>query len=245
MLLSHHIPIYEKIFNRPGFLRDPILTFGFQDTVFHERVKSALAEKRSKKESLTLYAKMRPEFQTTTQKEFYGYHVPWQFMENDLYRILKNFGMERLHSIDLFDKRADINHDMNLPMHESFRNRFATIIDIGSMEHVFDTRQCLDNLFKMLMPGGRLMLHTPCCGFLDHGFFTFSPECIIESLRVNGFDIEFLTFSLEPECFEIEKPIPGQDVLMWCVARKVKEEEKFVIPQQIGCQEMYGLVPRT
>jgi hypothetical protein len=57
---------------------------------------------------------------------------------------------------------------------------------------------------------GRLMLHFPCCGFLGHGFFTFNPECIIESIRVNGFEIEFLTFSLEPECFELEKPIRGK-----------------------------------
>lgn len=241
MLLSRHVPIYEKIFNREGFLKDPVLTFGFSDTVFHERVKSVLIEKRSRKETLTLYGKMRPALQATTQKEFYDYNVPWQFMEKDLHQILRNFGMERIHTLDLFDQRADINHDMNLPMRESFKNRFATIIDIGCLEHVFDTRQCLFNLFRMLMPEGRLMLHTPCCGFLDHGFYTFSPECLIESLRLNGFEIEFLTFSLEPEAFEVEKPIPGEDVLMWCVARKVRAVEKFVIPQQKGCLEMYGI----
>jgi hypothetical protein len=241
VVLSHHIPIYDKIFNLPGFLRDPALTFGFQDIVFHERVKSALAEKRSKKEGLTLYSKMRQVLQTTTQKEFFDFYVPWQFIESALCNILKNFGLECIHSLDLFDRRADLSHDMNLPAPESFKNRFATIIDIGCLEHVFDTRQCLHNLFKMLMLGGRLMLHTPCCGYFDHGFFTFNPESIIETLKVNGFDIEFLTFSLEPEGFQLEKPIRGEDVLLWCMARKVREQQEFVIPQQNGCREMYGL----
>lgn len=185
------------------------------------------------------FLEMSPRFAETTGKKYHEISVPWQFMEANPGRILENFNLKSVQTLDLFDPRADLVHDMNQPLPAELKARYATVIDIGCLEHVFDTKQCLQNLFHLLTVGGRLMLHTPCSGYFDHGFYTFSPESILESLRSNGFEIEYVAFSLEPEGFKLEKPIPGEDVLLWCVARKVREESRFIIPQQKGCGRMY------
>ena len=173
----------------------------------------------------------------------YAVDVPWQFIEMNFNQILRNYGMSDITVLDFFDERADIKHDMNLPIADHLKGQFNTIVDIGSVEHVFDTKQCLDNLFQMLRVGGHIMFHLPCSGYFDHGFYTFSPEVIIDSLRLNGFKIIYLAFSLEPEGMKLEKPVDWNNCLMWCAACKIKEQKQFVIPQQNSCKAMYGIEP--
>src|SRR6186713_1142146 len=66
------------------------------------------------------------------------------------------FATKGLHtsSVDLFDSRAELRYDMNLPVPESTHHKYSTFIDIGSLEHLFDTRQCIENCFRMLTVGG-------------------------------------------------------------------------------------------
>ncbi len=247
MILSQHIPILDEILAMPGFLADPILSFGYHDVVWHAGVKAYLEGKRAQKEDSILYMKLRAELAQMLDIDMYSVKVPWQFMESRFNRILSNYGVTDPTTIDLFDPRADYAHDMNLPIDHHLIDRFNTIIDIGSTEHVFDTRQCLDNLFKMLRVGGHIMFHLPCSGYFDHGFFTFSPEAIVQSLRLNGFAITFLAYSFEPEGIKIEKPLAWNDCILWCAARKIRTEKQFIIPQQTGCRAMYGLeaLPQT
>lgn len=143
---------------------------------------------------------MRSEI-SVSQNTHYEVYVPWQFMEHDFKSILQNLGVVQIDTLDLFDPRADIRHDMNLAVPEALKNRYASAIDIGSLEHVFDTRQCLKNLIDKIV---------------------------------------FTAYSLEPEGFRIEKPIRGQDVILWCVAQKMGERREFTIPQQLACIDMYG-----
>ncbi len=42
--------------------------------------------------------------------------------------------------IDLFDPRADKRYDMNQPVPQSEHERYGLFVEIGSFEHVFDTR---------------------------------------------------------------------------------------------------------
>ena len=243
MILTPHIPIYSEIFNLRDFLQEPILSFGYQDVIWHERLVEILAQQRLQKQDLTISMKLREELSRDLQSELFSVDVPWRFMEKQLNQILSNFGKTDISTLDLFDKRADIRHDMNLPIKDDLKDCFNTIIDIGSTEHVFDTRQCLENLFSMLKLNGHIMMHLPCSGYFDHGFYTFNPESITESLKCNGFDIVYLAFSLEPEGIKMEKPVRWSDCIMWCVAQKKQQMDHFIIPQQKDCQTMYGLVP--
>ena len=50
-------------------------------------------------------------------------------------------GVNEVRVFDLFDPRADCHYDMNLPVPPDEHERYGTFVDIGSIEHVFDTRQ--------------------------------------------------------------------------------------------------------
>src|SRR5580658_1669928 len=60
----------------------------------------------------------------------------------------------RTTSLDLYDPRSDLRYDMNCKVPDCEYERYGTFIDIGSLEHVFDTRQCFENCLRMVRPGG-------------------------------------------------------------------------------------------
>jgi len=74
-------------------------------------------------------------------------------------------------------------------------------------------------------------LHTAVNGPSQHGFHVFNQEGIIESLRLNNFEILYLKYSSNDGAL-IKNPSYGDDVMIWVVAKKLKSVNKFIIPQQ-------------
>ena len=192
MILLEHLPFYRKIFALPGFLRDPILCFGFQE--------------------------FGPGASLDGQQHL------------DLNEYFAGIGL-RGTSLDLFDPRAQLRYDMNVPVSQSEHGRYCTIIDIGSLEHVFDTRQCLENCLRMVSLGGHYLLHTPVNGYFAHGFHVFNPECLRDVFALNGFLTIYEEFSTA-DGRTVDDPAAHGDILVWIVARKDKEVEPFICPQQ-------------
>ena len=106
----------------------------------------------------------------------------------------------------------------------------ATFIDIGSLEHVFDTRQCFESCLRMVAPGGHYMLHTPVNGYYAHGFHVFNPECLIGALQLNGFRVIYEKYS-RIDGTVVEDPSTG-DIIAWIIAKKERPMGQFVCPQQ-------------
>ena len=67
-------------------------------------------------------------------------------------------------------------HDMNTPVPESLYESFDFIFDGGTLEHIFNVPVALENVFKMLRPGGRFIGVNPLNGWPGHGVYQFSPE---------------------------------------------------------------------
>lgn len=135
-------------------------------------------------------------------------------------------------TLDLFDPRADLRYDLNQPIPAEEHQRFDVLLDVGSLEHVFDTRQALVNYLELVRVGGYLCLHAPVAGFFNHGLHTFSPETIREALRLNGCRLAYERYSLDSGY-----PIPPQhignfDTLQWLVAQKTEPLGTFRNPQQ-------------
>jgi hypothetical protein len=134
-------------------------------------------------------------------------------------------------SLDLFDPRSELRYDMNFPVPESEHGRYATFIDIGSLEHVFDTRQCFENCLRMIALAGHYLLHTPVNGYYGHGFHVFNPECLRGGLELNGFQVVYEKYSTVGG-----KPVAGPaapgDIVAWIVARKERNMHEFACPQQ-------------
>jgi hypothetical protein len=146
------------------------------------------------------------------------------------------------YTLDLFDKSANYNFDLNNPAPIEHVNKYHAVIDIGTIEHVFDVKQVLATSFSMIKLGGFYMLHTVANGLYQHGFYAFSPEVIKVALSSNGFEVLYFKVSglsgeevSIPSVFSPTQP----SIVMWAVAQKIKEITTFINPQQDLFKNMY------
>ena len=171
-------------------------------------------------------------FQTT------GGDLPQDFDYPDVNALLTARGVSDITTVDLFDKRADRQYDLNEPVPESEHNRYQTVFDIGTIEHVFDTRRCIENCMRMVRPNGFYFVVTPVHGYLGHGFHTFSPLVFLATFRLNGFKVRYLRFSSANGVL-VERAKDTPDTLIWIVGRKTAPIAAFEVPQQVKWARRY------
>jgi 2-polyprenyl-3-methyl-5-hydroxy-6-metoxy-1,4-benzoquinol methylase len=153
--------------------------------------------------------------------------MPPEFDFKTVELLLRSLGVERVYTLDLFDERADFQYDLNLPITTPGH---AVVADLGCLEHVFDTRQAMQNCFDMVRLGGLYMLTTPVRGYYGHGLHVFSPELIRKAVTLNGFDIVYEKYSTQ--WGKPTVPSAGGNILIWLVAKKTKHSGRFITPQQ-------------
>lgn len=164
-------------------------------------------------------------------EEITGKNLPRDFSYPDFKVFLESRGVSDITTLDLFDNKADLQIDLNYPVSKKMYEKYNTLIDIGNLEHIFDTRQALENCLRMVKVGGTYFLHTPVNGYFKHGLHTFNPEGLIGALKLNGFKIVYEGYSTVKGT-PIKDPSVGKNVILWLVAKKLKGVDKFVIPQQ-------------
>jgi hypothetical protein len=98
------------------------------------------------------------------------------------------------------DYLIDLNNDIGKELEE----QFDVIVDVGTLEHVFDISTALFNLAKMLKIGGQIILILPASGCIDHGFYSFSPTLLFDFFSNNGFH-NFSCYLLEGSQFSVMK----------------------------------------
>jgi hypothetical protein len=81
----------------------------------------------------------------------------------------------------------DLLLDLNLPVPSELYDRFDTIVDIGTLEHVFNIAVALENIRKMVRQSGHVVMINPASNFIDHGFYSFSPTLLYDYFNANGF----------------------------------------------------------
>lgn len=106
--------------------------------------------------------------------------------------MLKCLGAKQVVSVDASDyEGATYLHDMNLPLPSALEGKFTVVIDVGTLEHVFDFPTAVRNLMRMVEIGGHLLLVTPANNEAGHGFYQFSPEVFFRVLSTQfGFTVE-------------------------------------------------------
>jgi SAM-dependent methyltransferase len=103
---------------------------------------------------------------------------------------LKAIGFTSVHSVDASDyEGADLIHDFNEPLPATLRDRFSLVYDCGTLEHVFNVAQGLENAMAMVRPGGTIVLSNPANGQCGHGFYQFSPELLHRLFTANGWTV--------------------------------------------------------
>ena len=140
-------------------------------------------------------------------------------------------GARSVTTLDLFDPAADLQLDLNQPL--NLEHQYDALIDIGSIEHVFDTRQVLINYLQAVELGGYIAIHTPVGGYYGHGMYTFNPRTIVDALEING-------------CVILSEDYSGgnrtrnEDTNLWVIALKNNEYDEFICPQEGQWEVMYG-----
>jgi SAM-dependent methyltransferase len=125
---------------------------------------------------------------------------------------LELLGAKEIVSFDASDyEQATEVHDFNQSIAECFHGRFDTVVDSGSLEHIFNFPVAITNLMQMVKPGGHLLIMTPANNFCGHGFYQFSPELFYRLLNgTNGFAVRrMLVAESFPDAYWWEVPDPA------------------------------------
>ncbi len=111
----------------------------------------------------------------------------------DSYLFFKMFGFREVHAIDYSElDGADIIFDLNADLPDELKSRFDYIIDGGTLEHVFDIAKAIKNISEMLCVGGKVIHILALAGYVDHGFYSFSPTFFLDFYNYNGYCIRHL-----------------------------------------------------
>jgi hypothetical protein len=240
ILLHKHGAFFDEVFRLPGLFSEPVLCFGFQDVRLKlrkpTREKPPPPRTRLGRAGRALLRRLRRAAGLPPERvrEVPPPALP-KFSDDlrvpDLVVYLRNRGLREIEVLDLFDPRATLRYDMNQPVPESEHERYGTLVDIGCLEHVFDTRQCLENCLRMVRPGGCYFLHTPVKGFFGHGLHALNPEGVLSALDENGFEIIYHRYCAK-DGTPLDDPDAAPDVILWLVGRKLRPLGRFEVPQQ-------------
>lgn len=139
------------------------------------------------------------------------------------------FGATQVDSLDNSGyEQATRIHNMNEPLPAELWGKYDTVIDGGSLEHIFDVSQALKNCSLLCRPGGQILHILPANNFCGHGFWQFSPELFFSLYSAaNGYG--------ETEVFIADLA----DTARWY---RVKEPRDGVRVNVSSSTELYALV---
>ncbi len=166
-------------------------------------------------------------------------------------------GFDAAESIDISNFEGcthifDLNaHGVPAPLAE----RFDAVYNGGTLEHIFDLRAGLRNVFELLSVGGIAIHAGPANGWVDHGFYQLSPTLLLDYYFANRFDIletrliqtqpgdadTAIVHSYTPGAFDgrSRDDFRGQ-WLFYATFRKRRDSTWHAIPQQRFYATMYG-----
>jgi len=102
--------------------------------------------------------------------------------------LMRMLGAKRVFTCDISDyEGADLIIDLSKPVDPKYHGTFDTIVDMGTLEHIFDLPQALDNVYAMLRPGGTVILGTMANNSVNHGFYSISPTLLNDYFAARGF----------------------------------------------------------
>jgi hypothetical protein len=123
-------------------------------------------------------------------------------------------GFRSVESLDI-SRAEGCTHliDLNsVPLPEFLRARFDLVYDGGTLEHVFDVKAALRNIFDMLRIGGAVIHCAPINGWVDHGLYQFSPTLFTDYYLANGFELldgRLIRYGQPRDVVEVRPYLPG------------------------------------
>ena len=174
-----------------------------------------------------------------------------------------NLGFSGVSSLDASGfEGADYICDLNHKSPESLEQKFDCIFDGGTLEHVFNLPQALENIDKMLKIGGHVIHNLPSHNHVDHGFYMFSPCSLWDYYTANGYKIVkfyIYEYSVSPSRLKafVYEYQPGaidhlsiggwgiKPISIWMIAKKTSCTSSYIMPQQGYYQKIWKKIPET
>lgn len=155
--------------------------------------------------------------------------------QDTLFRML---GFETVDSIDYFpNEKPSHVLDLNRPLPEELWGRYSLVCDGGTIEHCFDVPEALANVVRLLRTGGLALHVSPLSGWIQHGFYQFSPNLFFDFYATNGFGGLSAKIQFEGRCIDVRDHVPrrdflGRKALLVFVAEKTEEVDAIRAPIQ-------------
>jgi hypothetical protein len=128
--------------------------------------------------------------------------------------LMQHFGATCVDSWD-YSNYEGASHiaDLNKPLKERLPT-YDTVIDSGTLEHIYNAPQALLNVSELCRDGGQILHMSPGNNFCGHGFWQFSPELFFSLYcESNGYSETrvFLASEYRTDIwYEVVKPEHGQ-----------------------------------
>jgi SAM-dependent methyltransferase len=168
----------------------------------------------------------------------------------------ERYGVQDYASCDV-NGQADEYIDLGQPLPHKYKNRYMTVFNGGTLEHVFDLRQAMENIHDALAVGG-VIIHTTPTTWINHGFVNHNPIMHHLTAQANNYETiaegTYYNVGTFPgqtrpvvSVYEIDDEIPGfgkrdKDMFsgptlpawsMHLIAHRKTSDAKFVVPQQV------------
>ena len=170
--------------------------------------------------------------------------------QTTFFRLL-GFKPENICSLDASNyEGADIVHDLNAPVEESFYSRFDLIFDAGTIHYVFSVKDAFFNVGHMCKVGGAIINFNPI-DYSDSGFVGLNADLFRDFYLHNGFEAmelkyiaiprhrrineHYLEFSCESFSYSLQ---PYYTTSVYSVFRK-SEEKSLKVPIQSFWESIY------
>ena len=173
---------------------------------------------------------------TAIKKKSNGYCEPF----------LELLGAKKVDSMDVSDyENATVLHDLNEPLAETYKINYDTVIDSGTLEHVFNFPIAIRNCMELLRPGGNYIGITPCNNFFGHGFYQFSPELYYRVFsKENGFEVKAMYFFIDDEETSFYSVKDPAEVRERVILNNAFPSFLFIVATRVSVSPIFKVTPQ-
>jgi len=130
------------------------------------------------------------------------------------------FGATRVESIDKSAyEQATYVHDFNEPLPAGLHQKHDTVLDMGTLEHIYNAPQAFKNCSQLCKSGGQILHVLPANNFCGHGLWQFSPELFFALYCLRNGYIETEVFIADltntAKWYRVKEPTAGERINVW------------------------------
>ena len=149
-------------------------------------------------------------------------------------------------SLDVYDiveeRGGEIICDLNLPTIP--RETYDIVLDVGTLEHVFNIAQAIKTMAGMVRVGGYIIHENPF-NCANHGFYNLNPTFFVDFYSENGFEVLSCQLATREgqvaDCPPVQRfKWEGRELNIFVLARRVEVKE-FTNPTQTKYKPAAGV----